>query len=105
MDNKKQLKRSEVAEQFKWAISDLFQTDEEWKEEYELTKKLISKVSDYQGRLWESADTLLEFYKLEDEIAGHFERVYVYANQRYHEDTSNSTYQDFPIRQVFWKLC
>ncbi len=95
MDNKKQLKRSEVAEQFKWAISDLFQTDEEWKEEYELTKKLISKVSDYQGRLWESADTLLEFYKLEDEIAGHFERVYVYANQRYHEDTSNSTYQDF----------
>jgi oligoendopeptidase F len=95
MDNKKQLKREEVPEQFKWAISDLFQTDEEWKEEYQLTKKLISKVSDYQGRLSESADTLLEFYKLEDEIAGHFERVYVYANQKYHEDTSNSTYQDF----------
>lgn len=95
MDKKRQLKRAQVEKQYKWAIEDLFQTDDEWKAEYQLTKKLITKVSNYQGRLSESADTLLEFYKLEDEIAGHFERVYVYANQKYHEDTSNSIYQDF----------
>lgn len=95
MDKKRQLRREEVDKKNKWAIEDLFQTDEEWKAEYQLTKELMTKVSDYQGKLSESADTLLEFYKLEDEIAGHFERVYVYANQKYHEDTSNSLYQDF----------
>lgn len=95
MDKKRQLRREEVDKKYKWAIEDLFQTDEEWKAEYQLTKELMTKVSDYQGKLSESADTLLEFYKLEDEIAGHFERVYVYANQKYHEDTSNSLYQDF----------
>lgn len=95
MDKKRQLRREEVDKKYKWAIEDLFQTDEEWKAEYQLTKELMTKVSDYQGKLSESADTLLEFYKLEDEIAGHFERVYVYANQKYHEDTSNSKYQDF----------
>lgn len=95
MDKKRQLKREEVEKQYKWAIEDLFQTDEEWKAEYQLTKELMKKVSDYQGKLSESADTLLDFYRLEDEIAGHFKRVYVYANQKYHEDTSNSKYQDF----------
>ncbi len=95
MEKSRQKKRNEIDNRYKWAIEDLFQNDDAWKKEYDLTKDLISKVNRYQNRLSESAVTLLEFCKLEDEISYHFERVYVYANQKYHEDTSISTYQAY----------
>lgn len=93
MENKKLKKRNEMEDKYKWAIEDLFPDDARWKQEFDLIKELIAKISSYQGRLAGSAEVLLEFYKLQDEISLHMERVYVYAHQRYHEDTSKSTYQ------------
>ncbi|BCJ95462.1 oligoendopeptidase F [Anaerocolumna cellulosilytica] len=90
---KKVLKRNEVEAAHKWAIEDLFQKDEDWKQEYEQTKELIVKLGKYQGKLSETPDTLLEFLNMENEVSLHIERIYVYANQKYHEDTSNGTYQ------------
>jgi oligoendopeptidase F len=95
MESKKQKKRNEIENKHKWAIIDLFRNDEDWKKEFELTKDLIVKIGDYKGKLSEAAETLLEFYKLNDKLSYHFERVYVYANQKYHEDTSVGTYQGF----------
>ncbi|QHQ62500.1 oligoendopeptidase F [Anaerocolumna sedimenticola] len=93
MEKKKLKKRNEVDRKYKWAIEDLFPNDVEWKKEFALTKDLIPKISSYQGKLSESAETLFEFWQLHDEISLHLERVYVYANQKYHEDTGESTYQ------------
>ena len=94
----KQKKRNEIDNKYKWAIEDLFQNDDDWMKELEETKGLIKDISKYQGRLGESSHTLLEFLKLKDKLSLHFERVYVYAHQKYHEDTSVSTYQDFQSR-------
>lgn len=91
----KQKKRSEIDSKFKWAIEDLYKCDSDWEAELEETKALAKNLEKYQGVLGVSSKNLLDFFKLQDEIAGHLERVYVYANQKYHEDTSNSTYQDF----------
>ena len=87
-------KRNEVRTEFTWAIEDLYDTDQQWQEEYEKIKEMIQKVTEYQGRISRSSDLLLSFLQLSDEISILLERVYVYANQRYHEDTSNSHYQD-----------
>jgi oligoendopeptidase F len=95
MDKKQLKKRSDVENKYKWAIEDMFANEEDWKKEYAQTKDLIPVISGYQGRLAESAEVLLEFYKLNDEVSKHMERVYVYANQKYHEDTSEGTYQGF----------
>ncbi len=95
MEKKKLKKRNEVESNYRWAIEDLFPNDEEWKKEYDLTKALIPEIVKYRGKLSESAEVLAEFYKLHDEVSLHLERVYVYANQKYHEDTSNGIYQGF----------
>lgn len=87
-------KRSEIDKQYKWAIEDLFATDELWEKEYNKIKEMLPKAEVYKGRLTESAETLLEFLKLYDEISLMMERVYVYANQKYHEDTANAVYQE-----------
>lgn len=87
-------KRSEVEKQFTWAIEDLYATDELWENEFNKLKGMLPKAEEYKGRLSESAKTLLEFLKLKDELGIMMERVYVYANQKYHEDTSNFIYQN-----------
>jgi oligoendopeptidase F len=95
MAEKKNLpKRSEVDHKFTWAIEDLYASDDLWQKEYEKLKELLPKAMEYQGRLSKSGDILLSFLKLSDEIGMLLERVYVYANQKYHEDTSNAVYQD-----------
>lgn len=91
-------KRSEVEKQYTWAIEDLYANDELWEKEFNELKNKLSKVEDYKGRLSESAKTLLDFLKLSDEASIMMERVYVYANQRYHEDTGNSIYQELADR-------
>lgn len=86
-------KRSEVDSENKWSIEDLFANDELWKEEYSKTKEEIEKVKNYRGKLSESGKIMLDFLKLQDNINFHLQRVYVYANEKYHEDTGNSLYQ------------
>ncbi|MFT4143072.1 MAG: oligoendopeptidase F [Mobilitalea sp.] len=92
--NKAILKRSEVEKKHTWAIEDLYKNDTEWQAEYDKIKELLPTATQYQGRLSKSADLLLNFLQVTDEISMLTERVYVYSNQKYHEDTANSTYQD-----------
>lgn len=96
--NTKLPKRKEVDKQFTWAIEDLYASDELWQQEFDQVKALLPKVSEYQGRLGKSGEILLSFLKLSDDIGRTMERVYVYANQKYHEDTDNAVYQDLSNR-------
>ncbi len=87
-------KRLEVDQKYKWAIEDLYASDDLWQSEYDQLKNLVAKASEYQGRLSKSGELLLSFLQLSDEIGKLLERVYVYANQKSHEDTANAIYQD-----------
>lgn len=87
-------KRNEIEKQFTWAIEDLYASDELWEKEYNELKELLPEAAKYRGKLSESAQTLLDFFKLYEKLGKLMERVYVYANQKYHEDTGNSVYQD-----------
>jgi oligoendopeptidase F len=93
-EKKKLQKRNEVDKKFTWAIEDLYASDDLWQQEYEEIKEMLPKALEYQGRLSKSAELLYGFLQLSDEISKRLERVYVYAGQKYHEDTGNATYQD-----------
>ncbi len=86
-------KRQEIAEEFKWAITDMYASDELWENEYHQIQENITKLEQYEGKLLQSASMLYEYLQLQDATNLLFERVYVYANQKYHEDTTNATYQ------------
>ena len=62
--------------------------------EVEEIKKLTEELKGYQGRLGNSAEELYGYLSLNDKVDQLLERVYVYANQKNHEDTANSVYQD-----------
>lgn len=86
--------REEIKQEDKWAIEDLFKNDADWKKEFTLVKELCEKLQAFKGRLGESASVLVEYFDLLFKAEHHFERVYVYANQKYHENTANATYQN-----------
>ncbi|MDO5520251.1 MAG: oligoendopeptidase F [bacterium] len=86
-------KRNEIDDKYKWAITDLYADDTEWQKEYDQVLELGTVLSEYEGTLAESADRFYEFLMKSDQMNKLLERVYVYANQRYHEDTSNAAYQ------------
>lgn len=92
-DNTKLLKREQVKEEDKWAIQDLYTSQEEWELEYEKLDKGIEKIVTFQNKPLDNSQTLLALLELCDELGLMAERLYVYANQKLHEDTSNSSSQ------------
>lgn len=86
-------KRSEVPVESTWKLEDIFTTDEAWQEELKQLQNDIPEIEKYQGKLSESADTLYNLLKLQDELSGRLGRLYTYAHMRYDEDTTNAFYQ------------
>lgn len=86
-------RREECDKKYQWHIEDLYASDALWQKDYELLEKSIPELASYEGRLGEGVHTFLEYMNKKQEIMKRFEAVYVYANQKYHEDTGNAVYQ------------
>lgn len=91
-------KRDEIPEERTWKLEDIFSTDEAWNEEFEAVKQLTPQIKEYKGKLHESADTLYNLLKLQDEVANRVGKLFTYAHMRYDQDTTNSHYQDMNTR-------
>lgn len=87
------MKREEIPQQYKWKMEDLYVTNEAWEEDFAKLQKGIENIKSFEGTLGESAENLLKMQKSCDELNQLAEKVYVYANQRLHEDTGNAYYQ------------
>lgn len=86
-------KRSEVEEQFTWNLKDLFITDEAFYEAYNAAKRFPKELQEFKGKLGSSANTLLDYYRLSDEVSLELDNLLNYAARKKDEDTKNSTYQ------------
>lgn len=87
------LKRSEVPEEFTWKLSDIFPSDQAWEEENEALKLMPERLIAFQGKLGESAENLLAFFKLQDELEVRVSKLFGYANCKGDQDTGDSFYQ------------
>ena len=92
------MKRIEQKVEDIWCLEDMFESDDFWEEEFGRLQRMIFQYEDFEGTLGESADSLLEYLKFNDETNLLMERLYVYANMRYHQDMANSMYQEFAAR-------
>lgn len=92
------MERSEQKTQDTWKMEDMFETDALWEESCQQIKERMPNLMEFQGRLSESAAVLFQAVKERDVIGQQLERIYVYANQKLHEDTRRSVYQDFAAR-------
>ena len=87
-------KRSEVPEEYKWALEDIYESDEKWTEDLEKLKTFPEKFESYKGRISTDPAALLEFERLNDELSVLADSLANYAQRRSDEDTANPYYQE-----------
>lgn len=75
---------------FQWKLSDIFETNELWEEEFQKAQKEIELLASYQGKLAESPDMLYEALKAQSAVSYSVERLFVYAHMRRDEDNGNT---------------
>lgn len=100
MENKKLPKRDQVPEEFTWNLKDIFESDEAWAAENESLKAALKEAEAFVGKLGESAEALLGFFRLDDRLSVRAEKLYCYASCKSDQDISNSFYQDMRGKAV-----
>ena len=86
--------REQVPEAFTWNLNDLFESDEAWLAEYEALKALPGEIAAFKGHLGDDAETLLQWFRLNDEMEVRFGKLMGYASCKSDQDTGKARYQD-----------
>lgn len=87
-------KRSEVPVEDTWNLGDIFADDGLWQEALEELKGFVPQLEAFRGHLGDSAESLLGYLRLNDEISVKLGKVYGYASCRSDEDTAVGVYQN-----------
>ncbi|MBS3766162.1 oligoendopeptidase F, partial [Candidatus Bipolaricaulota bacterium] len=90
--------RDEVKPDYKWNLSNVFDSDEEWEEEFKKVENRLGEFEEFEGRVLEDGNTLLEVLRLREEILRKVDVLFSYARMRSDEDTRNQKYQAMSSR-------
>ena len=85
--------RADIPDEFKWKLSDIYESDAAWEKGYERLRASLPKLAAKQGTLGKSAADLLSCLRASDEISIELGKLYAYAHMKSHEDTANAAYQ------------
>ncbi|WP_047986168.1 oligoendopeptidase F [Ornithinibacillus californiensis] len=85
----KRLQRSEVPEEQKWDLTDLFPTFEDWEKELQAVQADITEVTQYKGKLGNDAQTLLSCLTTLENYRERLVRVFTYASLKSSADGSD----------------
>lgn len=85
-------KRSEIKEIYKWDLSQLCESEEEFNNKFEKAKKYLPKLKKFEGKL-NNKENILSYFKLDKELSHIVYPLYLYAHLKRDEELSNSKYQ------------
>lgn len=88
------MNRNEIKEDFKWDLSRIYESDNEFYADYEETKKLVSKLPQYKGMFLENLNLFLEFMKLIEEVCRKLEKMYQYTHLAVDVEPENDKIQN-----------
>ncbi|WP_076607597.1 oligoendopeptidase F [Natronorubrum thiooxidans] len=90
--------RSEVDEEYTWALESIYATDDDWEAAYESVAERVNELAACEGQVTDDAETLHSVLELRDEIMREVSTVAAYARMRRDEDTTNQEYQALTAR-------
>ncbi len=88
----KQLHRSEVPAEQTWDMTTIFPSVEKWEEAFAALMAKRGLLTEYMGRLTESADALYEAVRTRQEVMIDLTKIAAYAFHRADEDTSDPVF-------------
>ena len=87
------LKRSEVREEDTWNVKDMYESVEDWEKELTAIRTIVDKVAEYEGKVMESADSLLAVLSGLAEAGEKLGLAFNYAERLFDEDQTNTAHQ------------
>ena len=94
MEQKKDIPlRSEIRLEDTWNLTPIYADDAAWEADFADVDSRGVKAADFQGRLGESAQVLLDAIKFQEDIFYKVGLLYVYAHLNFDTDTTNDHYQ------------
>lgn len=84
--------RNEIKPEDKWKIEKVYADTAAWEKDFQSLKENSKKLTTFQGKLGNASD-LKAYLKLDEELSRLLETLYVFAQMKSHEDTSNSEFQ------------
>ena len=88
----KQKLRKEIAEKYKWDLTTIYKSDDEFYKEYEKVKQMIDSLN--TNNVLDSGEYLYEYLKANDEIDVLIDKLYTYAHLNNDSDTTVSLYDE-----------
>lgn len=105
-DNQTIPERKDINEESKWNLNDIYKNDEEWEKDFKWIAERILDYQKFSGKLSESAETLLECFRFDDEINIKLERLHLYSTLSKDSDLRISKYNsmDDRVRSLYSKV-
>ena len=92
-ETKKIRSREEIPAEDKWAIEDLYATDEAWEQELAALAEDQSALASFAGRLGQDGQTLRAYLEKMEQVNAKAELLGNYCMRKADEDTRNAAYQ------------
>jgi oligoendopeptidase F len=98
-----QLNRAEIEDQYKWDLSDLYTSNDEWNTAKESLVLELSKIEEFKGTITQSAENLLAILEFNSAIYNEAIKLYIYASMNSDLDTRNMEYSGMrqELEQIF----
>ncbi|MFL6569354.1 MAG: oligoendopeptidase F [Chthoniobacterales bacterium] len=84
--------RAEIPDSDKWDLTHLFTDVSKWQEDVAWITRTYPRITEWKGRIGQSAQTLAEVLEFEKKLDLKIERVYHFASLQLSEDSSNNEY-------------
>ena len=85
----KVLPRNKIDKKYKWNAESAYASADAWEKETRQILEEVAKVKEYQGRLAESAEVLLEAMRASEDLIQRAYKAYVYASFAYSVETTD----------------
>ncbi len=94
------MKRSEIDDKYKWNLTDIYASNDEWEKDFAKLQGLLPTVKDLKQGFADSAKNLSTSLQRIDELSLMCERLYVYAKMHRDEDNAATLYQAMTDRAM-----
>src|SRR5690349_10374167 len=85
--------RSEVPAEYTWDLTMVYASDEAWEQDVARLEGMMPEIVALQGKVEQSAQSLLKTLQLRDKIGARLYQIYIYASHRKDTDSTDSAGQ------------
>ncbi len=85
--------RSEIEDKYKWDLTPIYKSEDEWKKDYEEVKNEIEKVKDFKNTFLKDGKELYKFLVYDEGVSRKLEKLYYYAHLNYDSNTLDEKYK------------